>query len=42
VEHVLRRVKHGTAKTIHDAIVKNLLEFSAPADDFSLVVIKRL
>jgi len=42
VEHVLRRVKHGTARAIHDAIVTDLLEFNAPADDFSLVVIKRL
>jgi serine phosphatase RsbU (regulator of sigma subunit) len=42
VEQVLRHVKHGTAKAIHDALTTNLLEFNAPADDFSLVVIKRL
>jgi serine phosphatase RsbU (regulator of sigma subunit) len=41
MEDVLRRVKHGTARTIHDAIVADLLAFNAPADDFSLVVIKR-
>jgi serine phosphatase RsbU (regulator of sigma subunit) len=41
VEQVVRRVKHGSARAIYEAITADLLEFGEPADDVSLVVIKR-
>ena len=37
----LREVKEGSARTIFDEIHKDLLEFSAPRDDISFVVVKR-
>jgi serine phosphatase RsbU (regulator of sigma subunit) len=41
LEATLRRVKHQTAEEIFAAITEDLLAFSAPADDISIVVIKR-
>jgi Serine phosphatase RsbU, regulator of sigma subunit len=40
-EQKLREVKHQTAAEIFDAIRADLLDFSRPADDITLVVIKR-
>ena len=37
----LREVKEGSAHSIFDAIHKDLLEFGAPRDDISFVVVKR-
>ena len=42
LERTLRRVKHESARRIFDEIKKSVLEFAAPADDISAVVIKRL
>jgi serine phosphatase RsbU (regulator of sigma subunit) len=41
LEQKLRAVKHQTAAEIFDAIRMDLLAFSRPADDVTLVVIKR-
>ena len=42
LEQRLREVKSGTAKEIFEAIKHDLLSFSEPSDDISVVVIKRL
>jgi serine phosphatase RsbU (regulator of sigma subunit) len=41
LEETMRRVKHEGAAAIFDAIKADLLEFNAPSDDISVVVIKR-
>jgi len=41
LERIVRKVKHQTAAQIYEAIRADLLAFSAPMDDISLVVIKR-
>ncbi len=41
LEATLRRVKDHTAEEIFTAITDDLLAFSAPTDDISIVVIKR-
>jgi serine phosphatase RsbU (regulator of sigma subunit) len=41
VEQTVRRVKDRSAREIYEAVREDLLAFSAPADDISLVVIKR-
>jgi serine phosphatase RsbU (regulator of sigma subunit) len=41
LEQVVRNVKHKSAKTIFEAIKTSALEFAAPSDDISVVVIKR-
>jgi serine phosphatase RsbU (regulator of sigma subunit) len=42
LEQKLREVQHQTAAGIFDAIKADLLAFSQPRDDISLVVIKRM
>ena len=42
LEQQLRAVKHRSATDIFAAIKADLLAFSAPSDDISSVVIKRL
>ena len=41
LEAVLRTVKDGSAREIHDAIQSDMLAFCAPADDITLVIVKR-
>jgi serine phosphatase RsbU (regulator of sigma subunit) len=41
LEQKLREVKHQTASEIFNAVKSDLLSFSRPADDITLVVIKR-
>jgi len=41
MEQTVRRVKDGTARAIYEAIIEDLVAFGEPADDISLVVIKR-
>ncbi|MEO2198685.1 MAG: PP2C family protein-serine/threonine phosphatase, partial [bacterium] len=41
VEALVREVKDRTAREIYDAIQSDLLTFSPPADDITLVVVKR-
>jgi serine phosphatase RsbU (regulator of sigma subunit) len=41
LEGTVRAAKRGTAREIHAAITADLLAFSPPEDDISLVVIKR-
>jgi serine phosphatase RsbU (regulator of sigma subunit) len=41
LEGTLREVKHLTAREIFEAVATDLVAFSRPADDVSLVVIKR-
>jgi serine phosphatase RsbU (regulator of sigma subunit) len=41
LEQKLRAVKHQTAAEIVDAIRTDLLAFGTPADDITLLVIKR-
>jgi serine phosphatase RsbU (regulator of sigma subunit) len=41
LEQVLREVKHDSAKAIFEAIKMDALDFAAPSDDISIVVIKR-
>ncbi len=41
LEAVIRQVKHGSAKEVFEAVKADVLAFSPPADDVSLVVIKR-
>jgi serine phosphatase RsbU (regulator of sigma subunit) len=41
LEATLRRVQHQTAREIFSAVQDDLLEFNAPSDDISMVVIKR-
>jgi serine phosphatase RsbU (regulator of sigma subunit) len=41
LEQKIREVKHQTAAEIFDAVTADLLAFSDPSDDISLVVIKR-
>ena len=41
LEQKIREVKHLTAAEIFDAVTADLLAFSEPSDDISLVVIKR-
>jgi serine phosphatase RsbU (regulator of sigma subunit) len=40
-ERVVRQRKDRSARDIYEAIVDDVLEFGAPSDDVSLVVIKR-
>jgi serine phosphatase RsbU (regulator of sigma subunit) len=42
LEQKLRDVKHQTAAEIFEAIRTDLLAFSTPRDDISLVIIKRM
>jgi serine phosphatase RsbU (regulator of sigma subunit) len=42
LEQKLREVKHRTAAEIYDAVTADFLAFSRPADDITLVVIKRM
>jgi sigma-B regulation protein RsbU (phosphoserine phosphatase) len=42
LEQKLREVKHQTAAEIFDGIRTDLLRFGNPADDITLVVIKRM
>jgi len=42
LEQVLRRVKDGTAREIYRTVQEDLLSFAKPADDVSLVVVKKL
>jgi serine phosphatase RsbU (regulator of sigma subunit) len=42
LEQKLRDVKHRTAAEIYDAVTADLLAFGRPADDITLVVIKRM
>ncbi len=37
----IREVKHQEARAIFDSIKAHLLDFAEPADDISIVVIKR-
>jgi len=37
----LRKVKHRSAREICEAILAAMLAFSAPADDITLVIVKR-
>jgi len=41
LENTVRRLKHEPARTIYDAVLEDVFAFAAPADDVSLVVIKR-
>ena len=41
LQAVIRQVKHGSAKEVFEAVQADVLAFSPPADDVSLVVIKR-
>jgi serine phosphatase RsbU (regulator of sigma subunit) len=41
VEQTVRRVKDRPARAIYEAIREDLVAFGQPADDISLVVIKR-
>jgi serine phosphatase RsbU (regulator of sigma subunit) len=41
LEDAVRRVKHRPARVIYEALRDDLVAFSPPADDISLVVIKR-
>lgn len=41
LEQTLREVKHRPAAEIYEAIMADVLAFSAPSDDISLVVVKR-
>jgi serine phosphatase RsbU (regulator of sigma subunit) len=41
LEETMRQVKHEGATAIFEAIKRDLLEFNAPSDDISVVVIKR-
>jgi serine phosphatase RsbU (regulator of sigma subunit) len=41
MEQTVRRVKDRPAQAIYEAVTEDLVAFSAPADDVSLVVIKR-
>ena len=42
LEAVVRDAKRGSARDVYEAVTADLLAFSPPADDISLVVIKRL
>lgn len=42
LESCLRQCKDGSARGIYDAIMADLLAFGPPADDMTMVVIKRL
>jgi serine phosphatase RsbU (regulator of sigma subunit) len=42
LEEALRRVKYRPAQAIYEAVIEDLTSFGNPADDISLVVIKRL
>jgi serine phosphatase RsbU (regulator of sigma subunit) len=42
LESVVRRVKHRSAREIYQSIHDDLLAFANPADDVSLVVVKKL
>jgi serine phosphatase RsbU (regulator of sigma subunit) len=41
LEETVRSVKHQAAKQIFEAIKLDVLDFAAPSDDISVVVIKR-
>jgi serine phosphatase RsbU (regulator of sigma subunit) len=41
LEQTMREVKHLTAREIYEAINKDMVAFAPPADDISVVVIKR-
>jgi len=40
-EQTVRRVKDGAARSIYETVIEDLVAFGEPADDISLVVIKR-
>jgi serine phosphatase RsbU (regulator of sigma subunit) len=42
LEAVLRRLKHQPAKAIYEGILADVVEFGEPADDLSMVVIKKV
>jgi serine phosphatase RsbU (regulator of sigma subunit) len=42
MEHTVRRVKDRSARAIYEAVREDLVAFDEPADDISLVVIKRM
>lgn len=41
LEETVRRAKHEPARAIYDAVIEDAFAFAAPADDVSVVVIKR-
>jgi len=41
LEAVIRENKRGSAREIYEAVKADVLAFSPPADDISLVVLKR-
>lgn len=41
MEETIRRVRDGSARAIYEAVTADLLVFGRPADDISLVIIKR-
>ena len=41
LEDQLRKVKHRLAREICEAILADMLAFSAPTDDITLVIVKR-
>ena len=41
LEQIVREVRHESARSIFEAIKKNILNFAPPSDDISVVVIKR-
>jgi serine phosphatase RsbU (regulator of sigma subunit) len=41
LERAVREVKHLGAREIYDTIMRDMLAFADPADDVSLVVIKK-
>ena len=41
LEDQLRKVKHRSAREICEAVLADMLAFSAPADDITLVIVKR-
>ena len=41
LESVVRATKRGSARDVYEAVTADVLAFSPPADDISLVVIKR-
>ena len=42
LEDILKRIKNDSARSIYLQLKENLLEFSGPSDDISIVVIKKL
>ena len=42
LERIVREVKHENAQTIYNAIMTDVVEFAPPADDISLIVVRRM